>query len=281
MKENSLLGLDPRGFHRIAYTEWGRPDNPRVVLCLHGLTRNGRDFDPLAAALAPDFRVLCPDVCGRGRSDWLHDGADYTYPQYCADMTALIARANVESVDVVGTSMGGFIGMMLASRPGHPLRRLVLNDIGPFVPKEFSARLAGYVGMDPAFDTVADFERDLRANSAAYGKLPDELWRHYALHGHRIDAQGRYRYAYDPAIGTPFRHPQQRDVEMWPIWEDVDCPVLLLRGMTSDLMLPATVERMARRAAPFEVMEVPGVGHVPALADAAQIDRIRAFLLHS
>jgi len=161
MNQQSFLGLGPHGFHRIAYVEWGEARDPAVI-CAHGLTRNGRDFDRLAAALADARRVVCPDMAGRGRSDWLADGAGYGCPQYCADMNALIARLAVEAVDWVGTSMGGLIGLMLAAMPGSPIRRLVLNDIGPFIPKAALERMAGYVGKDPGFADRAALEAYLR-----------------------------------------------------------------------------------------------------------------------
>src|SRR5688572_7734326 len=125
MGSRSFLGLGPHGFHRVAYSEWGDPGNPRVLVCVHGLTRNGRDFDDIAEALSDRWRVLCPDVVGRGRSDRLAVKEDYSFPQYCADMGALIARSGAEQVDWVGTSMGGIVGMMLAAQPQSPIRRMV------------------------------------------------------------------------------------------------------------------------------------------------------------
>jgi pimeloyl-ACP methyl ester carboxylesterase len=152
MKQKELRCLGLHGFHRVAYTEWGAADNPRLIVCVHGLTRNSRDFDDLAQALAGDCRVLCPDVAGRGRSEWLRHKQDYGYPQYLSDMAALIARSGAEQVDWVGTSMGGLIGMMLAAQPGTPIRRLVINDVGPLIPKAALERLAAYVGKAPRFD---------------------------------------------------------------------------------------------------------------------------------
>ena len=133
MRKSSFFGLGPHGFHRVAYTEWGDANNPRVLMCVHGLSRNGRDFDALAEAMQDRYRVICPDIVGRGESEWLQHSADYNYPQYLADMNALIARLNVSSVDWVGTSMGGLIGMMLAAQPGAPIQKLVMNDVGPYI----------------------------------------------------------------------------------------------------------------------------------------------------
>src|SRR5579875_3635734 len=173
MTERHITCLAPHGLHRMAYVEWPGPPSARTVVCVHGLTRNGRDFDRLAAALSDDYRVICPDMPGRGRSDWLSAAADYSYPLYLADVVTLLARLNVEAVDWVGTSMGGIIGMLLAALPGAPVRKLVINDIGPLVAKEGLERIAGYVGQDPSFPDVAALEASLRRVSAPFGPLSD------------------------------------------------------------------------------------------------------------
>ena len=180
MIARSLRCLGPHGFHRLAYWEWPGPKGARTVLCVHGLTRNGRDFDALAEALSATCRVVCPDVVGRGKSEWLSDPADYGYSTYLADMAALIARLDVEAIDWVGTSMGGLIGMMLAAQPGAPIRRLVINDVGPLIAKEGLERIASYVGRDPSFRDLAELEAALRVVAASFGPLSDAQWRHLA-----------------------------------------------------------------------------------------------------
>lgn len=275
----SHLGLSASGFHRIAYVEWGAPSNGRVLVCVHGLTRNGRDFDWLARALAEDYRVACPDVVGRGRSDWLADKSGYGYPQYCADLNALVARLGVERVDWVGTSMGGLIGMMMAAQPGTPIHRLVMNDIGPFVPKAGLERLARYVGKDPRFADLAAAEAYTREVAAPFGTLGEAEWRHLALHSVRQEPDGGWRLRYDPAIGDPFRTDEIADVNLWPVWERVRCPVLVLRGERSDLLLPEVAAETARRGPGARVIEIAGCGHAPALMAAEQIAPIRDFLL--
>jgi len=278
MTQRSLACLNPQGFHTVAYTEWGAPDRPALV-CVHGMTRNGRDFDMLAAALADSRRIVCPDVAGRGRSGWLPDYSDYGYPQYLADMTALIARLDVESVDWIGTSMGGLIGMMLAAQPNTPVRRLVINDIGPFIPKAFLARLRGYVGKDPHFPDHNALEAYLRQVHASFGPLDGSQWRHLAEHSARPLRDGGYGLAYDPAIATAaFTADEPEDVEMWEIWDRVACPVLVLRGAKSDLLLPETVQRMAQSGPGCDAEEIAACGHAPALMDAAQISLIRNWL---
>jgi pimeloyl-ACP methyl ester carboxylesterase len=274
MRAGSVRALGPHGFHRTAYAEWG--SGPPVI-CVHGLTRNGRDFDRLAAALAASRRVVCPDVAGRGRSDWLAHAEDYGYPLYLSDMAALIARTGEAEVDWIGTSMGGLIGMMLAAQPNTPIRRLVLNDVGPLVPGAALRRLAGYVGQDPRFTSLAELEAHLRKVHAPFGPLDDADWAHLAAHGHRRLEDGSFGLAYDPAIGraltgAPF------DVNLWAIWDKVACPVLVLRGADSDLLLPETAQEMMRRGPRARLVEFPGIGHAPALMNAEQIAAIRDWL---
>jgi len=277
MKTESVLGLGPHGFHRIAYTEWGQPSAPRTLLCVHGLTRNGRDFDRLASALSDRWRVICPDVPGRGRSDWL-PASDYTYPQYLADMSALIARASVMEVDWLGTSMGGLIGLHLAAQPNSPIRRLVLNDVGPFIPKAALERIATYAGKDPHFATLEELESHLRRVHAPFGALSDQDWRHLALQGYRRLEGGGFALAYDPAIGQPFLNKELKDVDLWAVWDSVRCPVLVLRGAESDLLLAETAAEMQRRGPKASVVEFAGAGHAPALVTEDKIAAVRNWL---
>src|SRR5574338_839749 len=183
--------LAPHGLHHMAYTEWGDPANPAVLVCVHGLTRNGRDFDFLARALADRYRVVCPDVAGRGRSDWLPVKEDYVLPTYAADMVTLIARLDAEQVHWVGTSMGGLIGMVLASLPGNPITRLVLNDVGPVLTKLSLARIGEYVGRDPLFPDLPAAEALIRMVSAPFGALTDAQWPHLTEHAVK-PAEGGY-----------------------------------------------------------------------------------------
>jgi pimeloyl-ACP methyl ester carboxylesterase len=275
MQRGHFLGLSPGGFHRIAYVIWGEPGTRPPVVCVHGLTRNGRDFDRLAAALANERLVIAPDIVGRGSSSWLSDAGGYAYPQYCADMAALIARLGVEEVDWVGTSMGGLIGMMLAAEPDSPIRRLVINDVGYRVPRQAIRRLAGYIGMDPEFADLAGVEAYLRQVHAPFGELDDEAWRQLALHGHRRLANGRYGLAYDPKIGEAFAGPIAADIDLTSVWQRVRCPVLLLRGVESDLLLPETAGAMAMKA---ELVEFSAVGHAPSLMVPDQIEVVRSWL---
>lgn len=279
-RTGSCLGLSKGGFHRLAYTEWGGPQAGHAALCVHGLTRNGRDFDALAGALAQDgLRVACPDVVGRGRSDRLADPAGYGYPQYLADMNALIARLDTPQVDWIGTSMGGLIGMMLAAQPNTPLRRLVINDVGPFIPKAAVARIGEYVGRDPRFADLAAAEAYFREVHAPFGSLTDAQWRHLTEHSAVAAQDGGYRLAYDPAIAAPFRVEEPEDLDLWPLWDAIAIPVLVLRGADSDLLLPETTAEMAARGPRAQVAEIAGCGHAPALMDKRQIALVRDWLL--
>jgi pimeloyl-ACP methyl ester carboxylesterase len=281
MRQHTVQCLSPAGFHDMAYVEWGDPDNPRVLVCVHGLTRCGRDFDFLARAMADRYHVVCPDVVGRGRSDWLRDKCHYAIPQYCADMVTLLARLNAATVHWVGTSMGGLIGMALAAQPGSPLSRLVMNDVGPVLTAAAVARIGEYVGNAPRFASMEQAEAFVRFVSVPFGVLTDEQWRHLTVHTMRPVAGGGFEMAYDPGIAEPFRLAmgQGGDVELWPIYDAVRCPTLLLRGAQSDLLSAATAGRMAERGPRARVVEIPGVGHAPVLMDAGQIGVVRDFLL--
>lgn len=274
----SLLGASGAGFHQLAWWDWGHRQAGRPVVCVHGLTRNARDFDALAANLAGMVRVACPDVVGRGRSDWLRNPDLYGYPQYIADCTALIAALGVAEVDWVGTSMGGLIGMLMASLPGSPIRRLVLNDVGPFIPQASLERIGSYVGADPVFASVAELEQDMRRTYAAFGDLGEAGWGHLARHSARQRPDGTFGYAYDPGIGKAFRTQPVGDVDLWAVWDSIGCEVLVIRGAQSDLLLPDTARRMAARPR-TRLVEIADVGHAPALLDPAQVGLVREFLL--
>jgi pimeloyl-ACP methyl ester carboxylesterase len=278
-RERHYLGLSAAGFHRNTYWEWqsDQRDAP-CLIAMHGLTRNGRDFDAAACSLSERFHVVCPDVVGRGKSDWLPNGGLYSYPQYLADAAGLIARVATGPVDWLGTSMGGLVGMMLAAQLLTPIRRLIVNDVGPFVPKAALERIGSYVGLDPRFADLAGLEAYLREVLAGFGDLSDADWAHMATHSARRRPDGSYGLAYDPAIGQAFRTGPIADVDLWPLWERIACPVLILRGGQSDLLLAGTVEEMVRRKTNATLVEFPDCGHAPALMNPEQIGVIRDWL---
>ncbi len=279
MRARNLPVMGPQGFINLAYWDWEGPAGAPVVICVHGLTRNGRDFDTLAAALSGEFRVVCPDMPGRGASDWLGDAAAYSFPFYLAAMAALFARLDVGWVDWVGTSMGGLIGILFAGLPNAPVRRLVLNDVGPLLPKEGLARIAETVGADPVFSSRDELEAYLRRNCAPFGPLSDEQWRQLAAHSGRTRSDGRLGLAYDPKIGDAFKARPAEDVDFWPFYDRLTCPTLVLRGAESDLLRATDFAAMAERGPRARGIEFPGIGHAPALMAPDQISPIREFLV--
>ncbi len=280
MRRTSVRCANPLGLHRMAWTEWGDEDNPDVLVCVHGLTRNGRDFDDLARVLAQEFRVVCPDVAGRGRSDWLPNPAFYALPQYVSDMIVLIARLGVEHVCWLGTSMGGLIGMQLAAQKDSPIARLVLNDIGPVLANAALMRIGEYVGRGPKFADYAEADAYIRRVSAPFGPLTDAQWRHLTESSLRDIEGGGYELAYDPTIATALVAPAT-DVELWPIFDAIRCPTLVVRGAQSDLLTRETFDAMAQRGPCARLVEFSEVGHAPALMDAQQIAPVRDFLLEN
>jgi pimeloyl-ACP methyl ester carboxylesterase len=276
-----ILGLSRSGFHEVTYVEWGPVDADHAVICVHGLTRQGRDFDYLAHELASQGRrVVCPDLVGRGRSGWLRDPADYTVLQYCADMNALIARTGATRIDWVGTSLGGLIGIVLAGLPDSPIRRLVINDIGPVVPINALQRIGRYVAeMPEAFDTFDDAERYLREVLAPFGNVADEHWRHLTRHSVRKDPeQDRYLTLCDPAILHALRAPANPGAHLWAYWDAVERPIMVVRGRDSDFLPSYLSNEMARRNPNAVVHDVPGCGHAPTLMPRDQIEAVVAFL---
>ena len=275
--------LDARGLHRMAYWDWGDPGAERVLVCAHGLTRQGRDFDTLARALADDYRVVCPDVVGRGESDWLVDPAGYQISAYVADMVTLLARLDATTVHWVGTSMGGLIGMALAALPGTPITRLVLNDVGPAIDAAGIARIASYVGAPMTWGSAEEAADYLRTISQGFGPHSREQW--MALTGPMLrHADASFHLHYDPAIAVSLRQitPQAAAAgaaALWAAYDAIRCPTLLLRGETSDVLSRDTAAAMAQRGPHARVHEFAGVGHAPTLVDAGQVAVLREFLL--
>jgi len=277
-RERSVQCASPSGLHRMAYTEWGDPANPQVLVCVHGLSRNGHDFDDLSRAMAGSHRIVCPDIVGRGRSDWLRDPSGYGVPQHVADMMVLIARLDVEAVHWLGTSMGGLIGMVLASLPGTPVSRLLLNDVGPVVSAESIRRIGEYIGRAPKFSGLDDAERYIRAVSAPFGALNDAQWRALTVSSVRPMADGGLEMIYDPAIADSFHRATAGGVvDLWPMFDRVRCPTRVVRGELSDLLSTEVAQAMTARGPHPDLVEVSGVGHAPMFMDEAQIAIAREF----
>jgi len=274
--------LDAKGLHRMAYREWGDPANPRVLVCVHGLARQGRDFDTLAAVLADGYRVVCPDVVGRGDSDWLADPLGYAIPTYVADMVTLLARLDAQTVHWVGTSMGGLIGLGLAALPGSPISKLVLNDVGPAI--EFAAlqRIGAYLGQPAHWATLDEAADALWAISQSFGPHSRAQWLALSRPMLKPDGVG-FTLHYDPAIAQPFRLvtpelAQAGEALLWHSYDQLRCPTLLLRGAESDLLSAATALAMTQRGPRARLVEFAGVGHAPTLVQPDQVQVVREFL---
>jgi pimeloyl-ACP methyl ester carboxylesterase len=271
------------GLHRMAYWEWGDRANPRVLVCVHGLSRQGRDFDTLARSLCEHYRVVCPDVAGRGQSDWLADPAGYQIPAYVADMVTLLARLDARELHWVGTSMGGLIGLALASLAGTPIGKLVLNDVGPTIQLEAIARIATYLGLPQRWRSIDEAADYMLGISKGFGAHSPEQW--LALTRPMLKAQGDFFVPhYDPAIAVPFRGVTPAlaaagEAALWASYDRLRCPVLLLRGADSDLLSHATALAMTQRGPKARLREFAGVGHAPTLVAPEQIAAVREFLL--
>ncbi len=289
----SARATAPAPGHRMAYWQWGDAANPHVVVCVHGLTRQGRDFDVLARALSRSVRVICPDVVGRGQSDWLHDPLAYQIPHYAADMLALLAQVHAESpittLDWLGTSMGGLIGLALLGTPGLPLpvpvRRLVLNDIGPSLDLAALQRIASYLGKTGRFDTLQQAADAMWAISSSFGPHTPDQWLELSRHMVRplVAGEAALTLHYDPALATAFggftaESAAAGEAALWALYEQTTAQTLLLRGRESDLLSAATARAMAQRGPKARLVEFAGVGHAPTLVADDQVAVVLDFL---
>lgn len=288
----SVQCISPAGLHRMAYQEWGDPANPKVLVCVHGVTRVSDDFDDLARALADTYCVVCPDVVGRGRSGRLPNPDLYRVPQYVSDMVTLLARVlaegeahgEVQKVAWFGTSMGGLIGMGLASLPDSPIGRLVLNDIGPVLDPAALRRIGDYIGQDVRFGSFAEGARFVRDVSASFGPHSDAQWEKMARDVLRQEADGSWVRHYDLALAQPFRAATPESVAadehmLWAAYDAIACPTLVVRGAESDLLSHATAQAMTQRGPRARLVEIAGVGHAPTFVHDDQIAIAREFLL--
>lgn len=284
-RQHHVSCLNSAGLHRVAYWEWGDPANPRVLMCVHGLTRQGRDFDVLAAAMSEHYRVVCPDIAGRGNSDRLPNPQDYVVPRYVADMVTLLARLDAETVHWVGTSMGGLIGMVLASLGPQPLvSKLVINDVGPVLPAPALARIGAYLGLPVRWDSVEQAADYLWTVSKSFGPHTREQWLALTRPMLRPADEGGWRLHYDPAIAIPFQASTPEatavlEAALWAAYDAIRCPTLLLRGADSDLLTLECAQAMTQRGPRAQLQQFAGVGHAPTLIADDQVQRVREFLL--
>lgn len=276
--------LSPTGLHHMAYKEWGEPDNPHVLICVHGVTRVSDDFDALAMAMCDEYRVICPDVVGRGYSGWLKNPAHYQIPQYVSDMVTLLARVNADQVDWLGTSMGGLIGLGLASLADSPISKLILNDVGPALNYPALERIRDYIGQDTCFAGFEQAAAYVRSISLSFGQHTEQEWAKLARDVLRQTSNGDWRRHYDLAIAEPFKHMTPEvalatEAKLWEAYDAVHCQTLLIRGEHSDLLSQIVAEKMTQRGPCAELVVFPNVGHAPMFYHADQIAVVREFLL--
>ncbi len=272
----------------MAYKEWGDADNPKVLLCVHGVTRVSDDFDAMARAFCQSYRVICPDVVGRGRSERLRNPQHYQIPQYVSDMVTLLARITaqpaVTTVDWFGTSMGGLIGIGVASLPDNPIGKLILNDVGPALDRDALLRIGDYIGQSVRFQTFDQAARYIREISATFGPHSDVEWRKLAADVLRQDRDGMWIRHYDPGLADAFKTATPDSLKaaealLWAAYDAIRCPTLLVRGAESDLLLRQTAQAMTQRGPKAKLVELPGVGHAPTFVHADQIAIGQNFLL--
>ena len=284
VRVESVQCLSPDGLHSMVYKEWGAVDNPNVLICVHGVARVSDDFDVLAQALSAHYRVICPDIVGRGRSGWLRNPQHYHIPQYVSDIVTLLARVNADNVDFVGTSMGGMIGLGLASLQENPIRKLVLNDIGPVLNLPALSRIGAYLGQPVRFATLEEGIAYIRTIAAPFGEHTPEEWHKLCVDVLRQDKDGMWIRHYDLKLAMAFHaiNPemaQAMQMMMWSAYDAVTCPTLLLRGADSDLLSKATAIEMGRRGPKAQLIEFEKIGHAPTLVHQDQISAINDFLL--
>lgn len=296
MKTSTYLGVSTEGFHRIAYTEWGQPNPTKPsIFCVHGLLRNRHDFDSLANFFTLQERhIICPDIVGRGDSDWFRDAQHYTFEQYISDLTTLIAKSSATQIDWIGTSLGGLIGIKMAALPNSPIQRLILNDVGPQVPISGLRRLADYADTHLTFPTKEEAKQHYRTIYADFGELSEAQWTTFTEHSISLQPDGSYAAKCDPHVRhnkthTQFmwelmHHPHKTlegvwfDVDLWSTWQKVKCPVLVIHGRHSDILLPEYIIKMQTTHPDIEVIEIENAGHAPALLELEHHEKILQWL---
>ncbi len=284
-RRKSVQCISPTGLHAMSYKEWGDPLNPKVLVCVHGVTRVAEDFDSLAVALCNEYRVVCPDVVGRGYSGRLRNPMHYQIPQYVSDMVSLLARLDAQTVHWFGTSMGGLIGMSLASLPDNPIKKLILNDVGPVLNPDALARIGDYIGQDVRFDSFEEAQAYIKAISISFGPHSEAQWEKLARDVLRQNEQGQWVRHYDLGLAQPIKAstPELAAIAqtmLWAAYDAISCPTLLVRGAESDLLTAESAQAMTQRGPRARLVEFAGVGHAPTFVQPDQIAVAVDFLLN-
>lgn len=290
MIDDYIWCYSAEGFHKVYYRQWGESKGDNVILCCHGVMRNLHDFDYIAKPLEDlGYCVVCPDIVGRGQSDHFLDAKNYSYYQYILDITAILARVGAKKVDWLGTSMGGLIGMMVASQPNTIIRRLIVNDIGPIILASALERIKTYAGKEALFNNFEEACKQMRQNYAPFGIKKDEHWMHLFKHTLKELPDGRWTTFADSRCMFQGLNPNRQEIDMpdidekgniifWKYWEKVSCPVLLTYGAESDLVTSEVVEIMKQYPIQFKSYAIDGVGHAPTLMEEDQISIITDWL---
>lgn len=270
---------NPAGKHQMTYYEWGNPQSERVLVCVPGLTRNGRDFDFLAAALGHEYRILAVDLIGRGKSDWMQDPAHYTIEQYIADLMGWMHQLGLSQVDFIGASLGGILGMLIAAMPHSPIQRLILDDVGPVIKQESIARLSGEVKANPIFASLGELKDFLKKVYAQTGSMEPYHWDHLLAHDHLALPEGGYARAYDPQLFKSFAPMQNgHDITFWPVFKAIHVPIFVLHGSESSVLTPDICAQMLEAQPTMTIIDLPGIGHAPSLMDERHIRLIAGWL---
>ncbi|MBY0500967.1 MAG: alpha/beta hydrolase [Alphaproteobacteria bacterium] len=277
-RRDYIWGLSPLGFHKVAYVEWGKKTHGPVLICAHGLTRNSRDFDYLCKAIKHNYQIVCPDLVGRGESDYTGSNLTYNFAQYLADMVTLLARIDSQEVHWLGTSLGGIIGMMLAAQPNSPIKSLILNDVGMIIPSIALQRLGTYARNDDSFATFEDAKNYFKTALSGFNIIDSKIWDHITKYGTKQDEKGGLSLTYDAVIGEIFRNEETPSLHFETYWQSIRCPVLILRGEASDMLLPEIIKKMMYFRPNTKVITIPQCGHAPSLMTIEQIQIIENWL---
>lgn len=277
-RQHFYRGLSPHGFQELSYIEWGDPKNTDVLICVHGFTRNSRDFDYLAQDLRMKYRIICPDLLGHGKSDYVKDARVYTFSQYMADLVTLLAHSGAETIHWLGTSLGGILGMMMAAQPGTPLKSLILNDVGMIIPHTALDRIGIYARNAHIFSAFDEALSYFQTVLAPMGSLASKKWEHITKYGTLTSPKGELRLAYDPAIGDALKENASSMVHLETYWKAIRCPLFVLRGEDSDFLSPTIAEKMRYDQPTAQITVIPECGHAPSLMETSHHQLIKTWL---
>ncbi len=276
----TVLSSNNNGFHKVSYRHWQNKSNDNNLFCLHGVTRNSRDFDYLGRSLVDEYSVFCPDFAGRGESDGVASLGDLQISNYAIDVAMIMGKNECQSIDLLGTSMGGIVSMVMAGRRNSPIRKLILNDVGPYIPKEIFAAVAMHERIKPlGYSSLGEAVEFHKEYCSGFGPMSDEQWCDFTLCGMKRNVDGMYVYDYNDQVHQKVLNDSpKQDIDLWSVWDKISCPVLVLRGAESYALSKDVAEQMRQRGPKAEVIEFEGTGHAPHLMSDEHVDIIRNWL---